>query len=302
MLHLAPAELQARLAGPDPVDGEPIVVLHGPGDATALAGVEGLPAVVVGYDVDAAGEELLAVADAVAQHPDAAVGLVLALRGSEQRSTAEQLVVESLAYATLQGGPDHARWLAARTRRDRRPPAEPVRVERHGDVLEITLNDPDRRNAYSAAMRDALVEALAIPAADASLTVRLRGAGPSFCAGGDLDEFGTVADPATAHDIRMRRSGGRALAAVAERVTVEVHGACVGAGVELPAFATTVVAAPGTTFRLPEIAMGLIPGAGGTASLPHRIGRRRTALLALAGTAIDAETALAWGLVDAIGS
>ena len=102
----------------------------------------------------------------------------------------------------------------------------------------------------------------------------------------------------TAHDIRMRRSAGRALASIADRVTVEVHGACVGAGVELPAFAGRVVAHPETTFRLPEIAMGLIPGAGGTASLPPRIGRRRTALLALLGEPIDAPTALEWGLVD----
>jgi len=176
-----------------------------------------------------------------------------------------------------------------------------VRLERDGDELVITLQDPDRRNAYSAAMRDALVDALAVAAADPALRVRLRGDGPSFSAGGDLDEFGTVSDPATAHEIRMRRSAGRALAELRERVTAEVHGTCVGAGVELPAFAGRVVAHPDTTFRLPEVAMGLIPGAGGTASLPPRIGRRRTALLALRGTPIDAPTALAWGLVDHVG-
>ena len=59
-------------------------------------------------------------------------------------------------------------------------------------------------------------------------------------------------------------------------------------------------AAPGAFFQLPELGMGLVPGAGGTVSLPRRIGRQRTAWLALSGERIDAETALAWGLVDCI--
>jgi enoyl-CoA hydratase/carnithine racemase len=61
-----------------------------------------------------------------------------------------------------------------------------------------------------------------------------------------------------------------------------------------------VVARPATTFRLPEVRMGLLPGAGGTASLPRRMGRRRTAFLALSGDALPVETALRWGLVDEI--
>ncbi len=79
-----------------------------------------------------------------------------------------------------------------------------------------------------------------------------------------------------------------------------MHGTCVGAGVELPAFAGTVVAGPNTTFRLPENAMGLIPGAGGTVSIPRRIGRWRTLHLALSGMALNAATALAWGLADRV--
>jgi enoyl-CoA hydratase/carnithine racemase len=83
-------------------------------------------------------------------------------------------------------------------------------------------------------------------------------------------------------------------------VTVRVHGDCIGAGLELPAFAGRVVAAPASRFRLPETAMGLVPGAGGTVSLPRRIGRARTAWLALSGEAINAGTALRWGLVDVV--
>lgn len=83
-------------------------------------------------------------------------------------------------------------------------------------------------------------------------------------------------------------------------VTVHLHGACVGAGSELSGFATNVRAAPDTTFRLPEISMGLIPGAGGTVSIPRRIGQGRTAWMALTGPPSTPPTALNWNLVDVI--
>jgi len=86
-----------------------------------------------------------------------------------------------------------------------------------------------------------------------------------------------------------------------DRMTVRVHGSCIGAGVELPGFARRVVASEDATFRLPEIGMGLIPGAGGTVSLPRRIGAARTMLLALSGIRLSATDAERWGLVDAVG-
>jgi enoyl-CoA hydratase/carnithine racemase len=84
------------------------------------------------------------------------------------------------------------------------------------------------------------------------------------------------------------------------RTRAELHGACIGAGIELAAYAGTVVARPNAFVQLPEVAMGLIPGAGGTVSLPRRIGRQRTAFLALTGRRIDAPTARDWGLVDRV--
>lgn len=174
-----------------------------------------------------------------------------------------------------------------------------VRLQRSDDRLVLTLNRPHVHNAFDARMRDELLDGLAVAAADDSIReVVLEGAGRSFCSGGDLDEFGTFADPASAHLLRLGRSCGGALATLADRVVAQVHGACIGAGAELPGFAGRVVAAPDATFRLPEVAMGLVPGAGGTVSLPRRIGRHRTAWLALTGRSIDAATALAWGLVD----
>jgi enoyl-CoA hydratase/carnithine racemase len=150
-------------------------------------------------------------------------------------------------------------------------------------------------------MRDDLLDALALAVGDPSVTeVELAGDGASFCSGGDLDEFGTRPDPATAHLVRLSRSAGRVLVTIADRVTARIHGACLGSGIELPAFAGRVIAHPDTVIALPEVRMGLIPGAGGTVSLPRRIGRQRTARLALTSTTIDATTAREWGLVDEI--
>jgi enoyl-CoA hydratase/carnithine racemase len=73
-----------------------------------------------------------------------------------------------------------------------------------------------------------------------------------------------------------------------------------GSGIELPAFAHHVAAAPGTRIGLPELRLGLVPGAGGTWSMTQRIGRHRVALLGLSCATIDAATALDWGLVDEV--
>jgi hypothetical protein len=276
-----------------------------------LAGLADVPVVVVGIgpgpcpEVDvvvpdeAAAERVVAAAGA---HPVAATALALHLRASAALAVGAALVAESATYSALQAGAEHLTWLAARrTRPAGRPDdGDRVRVDAGpGGRVHIALARPATRNAVDAAMQLALVDALAAVGPGVP-EVLLTGDGPVFCAGGDLDEFGALADPASAHLLRLARSPARALARVADRTTVVVQGACHGAGVELPAFARRVVARPDATFTLPEVAMGLIPGAGGTVSLPRRIGRQRTAWLALTGEPIDAPTALAWGLVDEI--
>jgi hypothetical protein len=239
---------------------------------------------------------------AAAANPQAVLVLKQVLRVAPS-SVASALDVESFAYSALLGGTEFAAWLAARGPRPLPPPAssDPVLVDRVGDVLQITLNRPERRNAYGREVRDGLVEALNLALVDSSIEkVVLTGAGLSFSAGGDLDEFGTAPDPATGHFVRTRAGAGLLLHRLADRTEARLHGSCVGAGIELPAFAGRVVAHPDTTFRLPEAAMGLIPGAGGTVSIPGRIGRWRALYLVLSGRALDASTALSWGLVDAL--
>ncbi|BCN68109.1 enoyl-CoA hydratase/isomerase family protein [Prescottella equi] len=251
-------------------------------------------------DVDRAVDDLAA---RVSANPQAAVVLRQVLRSSGGLDTRAAVDVESLAYSTLLGGPEFGRWLGERG--DRPPPPapdrEPVLMSRDGDRLRITLNRPERRNAYGARLRDALTSALSVATSDPSITeVVLDGAGPAFCAGGDLDEFGTTPDLALAHLIRTRAGAGLLVHELADRIEVHVHGACVGGGIEIPAFAGRVVASTDAWFRLPEVEMGLIPGAGGTVSIPRRIGRWRAMHLFVTGARLDSYTALDWGLVDAI--
>jgi len=246
--------------------------------------------------------QLEAIVEAIAAHTQATLALVQLLRHNEHLGIHEGLIAESLVYSVLQSGPEFAAWHAFREVKTIVPATAPaVLVERGASHLLLRLNRPARHNAFSAELRDALAEALQLAISDETIrTVELAGEGPSFCSGGDLDEFGSFPDPATAHVIRSARNPARLLASLADRTTARVHGACIGAGCELPAFASHVVASADAWFELPEVSLGLVPGAGGTVSLPRRIGRQRTALLAITGQRLDCETALEWGLVDVL--
>ena len=245
--------------------------------------------------------DLDTIAEVVHQNPVAATTFAWTLHATSSAAVVDGLVVESSTYSALLAGEEFRDWRARTPRGALGRESDLVALTRQDDVLEITLDRPRRHNAFSSALRDALIEALWIAECDTSVRrVRLAGNGPSFCSGGDLDEFGSVTDPAAAHLVRMSRSAGHAVHRIADRVEAHVHGACIGAGVEVPAFAGRLVAHEDAWFQLPELSMGLIPGAGGTVSIPRRIGRWRTAYLALTQARIDARTALAWGLVDAL--
>ena len=238
----------------------------------------------------------------VAGRPHAASVFAQVLRLGEGLDIDAALTLESLAYSALLGGGEFRGWRASLPVRPRAASTEPaIRLERQDAALIITLDRPAVRNAVGARMRDDLTQALRLAQADPSITeVQLRGEGPSFSAGGDLDEFGQAGDLAVAHAIRTQRSPARLAAGLGPRLSVYIQGAAIGGGIEIAAAASRVVADPAAIFRLPEVGMGLVPGAGGTASLPRRIGRHRTAFLGLSGLDLDARQALAWGLVDAL--
>jgi enoyl-CoA hydratase/carnithine racemase len=283
--------------------------------ATALA-LRRMPTIFIGVaekQPDGAGGQLASLLDVlvadptavlrtVEHHPLASMTLAQILRATLQLDIDAALAAESAGYSVLQAGPEFARWRSTRAVRPSRDEGGAViKLMRDGPTLSITLCRPEKHNAFNTAMRDQLYDALILAAADESIErVVIEGAGRSFSSGGDLDEFGSFPDPATAHLTRLARSAGRLLAAIAPKVEARLHGACMGAGIELPAFAARVVADPDTVISLPEVGLGLIPGAGGTVSLPRRIGRQRTCELALTQHRIDASTALEWGLVDEI--
>ncbi|MFV8171863.1 enoyl-CoA hydratase [Mycolicibacterium peregrinum] len=215
------------------------------------------------------------------------------------------VITESLAYSTLQSGGEFARWLADRGPATAPLLPDPVQAHRDGNTLHVRFNRPQRHNAFSTDARGALLEALEVARLDPSVDeVVLGGNGRSFCSGGDLAEFGTFTDPASAHLARTRHSPALVLAELTERLgrrcRAEVHGQVLGSGLEMAAFCGWVRCHPDAVIGLPELALGLIPGAGGTVSITRRIGRWRTAYLVLSGRTIDAATAQTWGLVDEV--
>lgn len=249
--------------------------------------------------IDAA---LQAVQHTIARSPRAARAAMTLLRRAASGRLQDALARESQVYSGLLFGPEFKAWRHCTTiRSPEQPLANPVQYTRSGDAVTLTLSDPARLNAWSTAMRDALADALDTCILDPTLPkVTLQGSGRAFCSGGALNEFGTATDPRTAHLIRMRQSAVLRLASLGPRGRVIVHGPTVGSGVEMAAGASHVEAHPDTTLRMPELAMGLVPGAGGTVTITRRIGRHRMAFWLLSGCTINARQALDWGLVDAI--
>lgn len=246
--------------------------------------------------------DLAALVRSIESAPHAAAVIVQLLRAIEGTPPDRALIVESFAYGLLQGSREFAAWLARQRSAPMSlgPPGR-VHIEREGATLHVVMDRPAARNAIDRHMRDQLYEAFTVAASDETITcVKFRGIGTAFCAGADLTEFGTTVDPATAHLIRAFTLPAHAIARRAHIIDAHVHGPCVGAGVEMSAFAGKLTAAPQAWFQLPELTMGLLAGAGGCVSVPRRIGRQRAALMMLSGQRIDAQTALRWGLVDAI--
>lgn len=289
---LAIVDLDAT-PGDATIDRLPVCPLIGIGDPThpLAAALDAVAEPPVSIDALIAG---------ITRAPRAAAAIVHFLRASEKIAVLDALAMESLAYGMLQGGVEHHAWLDARSPTVAQPAGD-VAIDRDGAVLHIRLTRPWAGNAIDRSMRDGLYEAFTVAVLDPDIAeIVLTGEGRSFSLGADLAEFGTTRDPAEAHLIRMQTLPALALAGCAAALTVHVQCACVGAGLELAAFGQRITATADAWFQLPELAMGIMPGAGGSVSIPRRIGRRRAALMMLSGRRIGARTALDWGLIDAI--
>ncbi|HLH50276.1 MAG TPA: 3-hydroxyacyl-CoA dehydrogenase NAD-binding domain-containing protein [Roseiarcus sp.] len=164
----------------------------------------------------------------------------------------------------------------------------------HGDVAVLTLNSPPV-NALSAALRDGLKRG--VEAADADGRVKaivVLCAGRTFIAGADIAEFGKPPARPSLPDVL------ETIENAAKPVVAAVHGTALGGGFEVALTAHYRIAIPSAKFGLPEIKLGLIPGAGGTQRLPRLIGVEKALEIILSGTPFDAASAKAWGVIDAL--
>ncbi len=173
-----------------------------------------------------------------------------------------------------------------------------VRYEKRGPVAVVTLDRPRALNAYNVAMRDDLYAVFGAADEDSEVRVLvLRGRGRAFSTGGDLTEFGTAPSPFVAREVRWRRDvWGRLLALRAVSIAA-VHGYAVGGGFEMALLCDLCVAADDARFALPETGLGMIPGVGGTQTLPRRVGLARALDVVLTGRHLDARAAYAAGVV-----
>jgi len=169
-----------------------------------------------------------------------------------------------------------------------------VRYRRDGNVGVILVDNPPV-NALKNAVRVGLVDALAQARADASVdAVVIACAGRTFIAGADISEFGKPAQTPTTIDVIA------AIEAMPKPVIAAMQGTPLGGGLEVALGCHFRVAAPGTRMGLPEIKLGLMPGAGGTQRLPRLVGVEKALAMILTGEQVPAKDALAAGLVDEI--
>src|SRR3954449_5524334 len=176
-----------------------------------------------------------------------------------------------------------------------------VELQREGGVARIFLNRPQKVNALDSPLLERVAAVLEETAADETVRVIvLAGHGKAFCGGPDVSELASL-DAATARPFigRIHRACAAARQAPVP-VVARLHGAVIGAGLELAAACDLRIAARGTRFAMPEVRLG-IPSVVEAALLPRLIGSGRAAWLVLTGDTIDARRACEWGLVEEIG-
>jgi enoyl-CoA hydratase/carnithine racemase len=176
-----------------------------------------------------------------------------------------------------------------------------VKTRRDGAVLVVTLDRPDKKNALTGAMYDALTLALSVANDEPGVgSVLFLGSGGCFTAGNDIADF-----LAFATNAQIRGAGEspalrfiRALAAAQKPMVASVDGVAIGIGTTLILHCDYVLASPRTVFQTPFVDLGLVPEAGSSLLLPLRIGPARAAEMILFGEKVDGETAARIGLVN----
>jgi enoyl-CoA hydratase len=176
-----------------------------------------------------------------------------------------------------------------------------VDVEREGPVARIFLNRPEKANSLNSAALEELRDAFRGLEKDETLRVGvLAGRGRTFCGGADIQELKELTASTAGGFVEKIHNVCQAIRELPVPVVARLHGAVIGAGLEIAAACDLRVAAEGTQFAMPEVRLA-IPSVVEAALLPRLMGSGRAAWLVLTGEAIDARKALDWGLIEEIG-
>ena len=167
-----------------------------------------------------------------------------------------------------------------------------IETRQHGAVLEIAIINPPV-NALGAGVRQGLAKSLAdAQHRDAVKAIVIRGSGRLFSAGADITEFRTPPVAPTLPDVI------EAIEASAKPVVAAIHGAALGGGLEIALACHYRIATPTAKLGLPEVKLGILPGAGGTQRLPRLVGVERALSMIVSGDPVPAKSAIEFGLVD----
>jgi len=177
---------------------------------------------------------------------------------------------------------------------------ETIIFEKKGHTACITLNRPHVLNIYNVRMRDELYEVLSAIKADGDVhVVLIRGAGEkAFCAGADLSEFLSAPAPTAARHVRWQRDVWGLFLSLPQPVIAALHGYVFGSGIEMAMCCDIRIASEDAVFGLPEVALGIIPAAGATQTVPRTVGPGAALDLLLTARRVGAQEALEMKLVN----
>jgi enoyl-CoA hydratase/carnithine racemase len=179
---------------------------------------------------------------------------------------------------------------------------ETIIYEKKDNLAYVTLNRPHALNVYNIKMRDELYQVLGAIRDDPEVRVGIfRGAGErAFCAGADLSEFLTAPSPAVARQVRWERDIWGLFLSINKPLIAALHGYVLGSGLEIALCCDIRLASEDAQFGLPEPALGIIPAAGGSQTLPRVIGGAKALEILLSGRWLGAEEALSIKLVNRV--
>ncbi len=177
-----------------------------------------------------------------------------------------------------------------------------ILLEKLGGVATVTLNRPSVINAFNVQMRDDLYSALEAVRDDPDVrSILVEGAGDrGFCAGADLTEFGSAPSQTIARQVRWERDLWGLFLSISKPLVAALHGYVIGSGVEIACLCDVRIAADNAIFRMPESALGMVPAAGGSQTLPRTIGLSASMQMLLANEIVSAQDALDAGLIHQV--